>query len=173
MVRAAWWGCTVCWFPLGERSCDLELGARSLSEAALRTLQDAAMVACRAGLPVGGRGVSPEEYEQLDVRTRGLPEGHHGHIRLVEIEGTDLNRGMISFVRNPHWKGPAPQIDGVEIHLYKNRDILALALQKGDVDIFYEYASSYPYANLIGLRRSLGYPLPSAWIMNYGATHLY
>lgn len=70
------------------------------------------------------------------------------------IEGTDLNRGVISFVRNPHWKGPAPQIDGVEIHLYKNRDILALALQKGDVDIFYEYASSYPYANLIGLRRS-------------------
>ena len=31
---------------------------------------------------------------------------------------------------------------------------LALALQKEDVDIFYEYASSYPYANLIGLRRS-------------------
>jgi peptide/nickel transport system substrate-binding protein len=73
------------------------------------------------------------------------------------IGRTDLNRGVISFVRNPHWKGDAPHIDGVEIHLYKNRDILALALQRGDIDIFYEYASSYPYANLAALRRQGGF----------------
>jgi peptide/nickel transport system substrate-binding protein len=70
------------------------------------------------------------------------------------IERTDLNRGVISFVRNRHWKGASPQIDCVEVHLYKNRDILAMGLQRGDIDIFYEYASSYPYANLTGLRRS-------------------
>ncbi len=70
------------------------------------------------------------------------------------IDRTDLNRGVVSMVRNPHWKGPKPQIDAVEIHLYKNRDVLALALERGDIDIFYEYASSYPYANLNRLRGS-------------------
>jgi alanyl-tRNA synthetase len=35
--------------------------------------------------------VTPEEYARLPVRTRGLPEGHTGDIRLVEIAGIDLN----------------------------------------------------------------------------------
>ena len=78
-------------FHLGERNCDIELDSPSLSEADLLTLEDAAMEAIRAGLPVDGHRVSPEEYARLDVRTRGLPEGHHGDIRLVEIEGIDLN----------------------------------------------------------------------------------
>ena len=78
-------------FHLGERSCDIELDAPSLSEADLKVLEDAAMQTIRAGLPVSGRRVSLEEYAQLDVRTRGLPEGHGGDVRLVEIEGTDLN----------------------------------------------------------------------------------
>ncbi len=70
------------------------------------------------------------------------------------IDRTDLNRCVVAMVRNPHWKGPEPQIDVVEIHLYKNRDVLALALEREDIDIFYEYASSYPYANLNRLRGS-------------------
>jgi len=37
------------------------------------------------------RRVSPEQYAALDVRSRGLPAGHSGEIRLVEIEGVDLN----------------------------------------------------------------------------------
>jgi len=78
-------------FHLGERSCDIELDAPSLSAADLQELEDAAMQAIRSGLPVGGRRVSPEEYAQLDVRTRGLPEGYCGDVRLVEIEGIDLN----------------------------------------------------------------------------------
>ena len=78
-------------FHLGERSCDIELDAASLSEADLLALEEATMKVIRAGLSVGDQRVSPEEYEQLDVRTRGLPEGHLGDIRLVEIEGTDLN----------------------------------------------------------------------------------
>ncbi len=78
-------------FHLGERSCDIELYAAALSETDLRALEEATMETIQAGLPVGGRRVSLEEYAQLDVRTRGLPEGHCGDIRLVEVEGTDLN----------------------------------------------------------------------------------
>jgi alanyl-tRNA synthetase len=36
------------------------------------------------------RRVSPETFAALPVRTRGLPEGHTGDIRLVEIVGVDL-----------------------------------------------------------------------------------
>ena len=43
------------------------------------------------GPPVTARRVSPEEYAGLTVRSRGLPEGHTGDVRLVEIEGIDLN----------------------------------------------------------------------------------
>jgi alanyl-tRNA synthetase len=35
--------------------------------------------------------VGQEEVATLPVRSRGLPEGHAGDVRLVEIEGTDLN----------------------------------------------------------------------------------
>jgi alanyl-tRNA synthetase len=78
-------------FHLGERNCDIELDAPSLSAADLQALEDATMQTIRDGRHVGGRRVSPQAYAQLDVRTRGLPEGHRGDIRLVEIEGTDLN----------------------------------------------------------------------------------
>ena len=47
---------------------------------------------CRpAGRAIRARIVSKGEYEELAVRTRGLPDGHTGDIRLIEIEGIDLN----------------------------------------------------------------------------------
>ncbi len=41
--------------------------------------------------PVSCRRVTPSEYAGLEVRSRGLPADHRGDIRLVEIEGVDLN----------------------------------------------------------------------------------
>jgi peptide/nickel transport system substrate-binding protein len=64
------------------------------------------------------------------------------------IQKIDLNRGVIQFAQNPFWKGSRPKIDAVEVHIYQNIDVLSLALDKGDVDIFYNYASSYPYQNI-------------------------
>ena len=45
----------------------------------------------RAGRRVTTRWVDPEALAALPVRSRGLPEGHRGPVRLVEIEGLDLN----------------------------------------------------------------------------------
>lgn len=64
------------------------------------------------------------------------------------IKKIDLNAGVISFRKNPYWQGPQPELDGFELHLYNNIDVLALALEKGDVDTYYRYASSYPYPNI-------------------------
>jgi Ser-tRNA(Ala) deacylase AlaX len=78
-------------FHLGEQSSDIELDAPSLSAEDMNALEEAAMGAIQAGRSVAGRRVAPEEYAELEVRTRGLPEGHTGDVRLVEIEGIDLN----------------------------------------------------------------------------------
>ena len=56
--------------------------------------------------------------------------------------------GTLVFRENPQWRGQTPEIKTIEIHLYKNIDVLCLALEKGEIDIYYDYASSYPYANL-------------------------
>lgn len=68
------------------------------------------------------------------------------------IEKIDLNAGVIFFRKNPYWRGPQPELDGFELHLYNNTDVLALALESGEVDTYYKYASSYPYPNIKRLR---------------------
>jgi misacylated tRNA(Ala) deacylase len=78
-------------FHLGERSSDIELHAPAIRPDQLDDLEEAVAAEIRAAHPVSARRVGPEEYARLPVRTRGLPEGHTGSIRLVEIEGVDLN----------------------------------------------------------------------------------
>jgi peptide/nickel transport system substrate-binding protein len=68
------------------------------------------------------------------------------------IEKIDLNSGVIRFKKNPYWKGHRPQLDGIEVNLYSNYDVLAFALEKGEVDTYYRYASSYPYPNIARLK---------------------
>jgi len=73
------------------------------------------------------------------------------------IEKIDLDAGTVIFSQNPFWAGEKPSLDGFEIHIYKNSDILSLALEKGDVDTYYKYASSYPYAGLQRLEKTGGF----------------
>lgn len=67
------------------------------------------------------------------------------------ITKIDLDAGLIVFRKNPYWE-PLPELDGIELHLYNTVDVLALALEKGQVDTYYRYASTYPYFNLPRLR---------------------
>jgi len=78
-------------FHLGEARCDIELAAPSISSDDMSRLEEAVAAEIRAGRAVAARNVAPEEYASLKVRSRGLPEGHRGEVRLVEIEGLDLN----------------------------------------------------------------------------------
>ena len=78
-------------FHLGPEVCDVELAVSSPPAADLTRLEDAVASEVRAARPVVPRRVSPAELETLPVRTRGLPEGFSGDVRLVEIAGVDLN----------------------------------------------------------------------------------
>jgi Ser-tRNA(Ala) deacylase AlaX len=78
-------------FHLGPETCDVELAVPSISPAGAARLEEEVAAQIRAGRAVTTRRVRPEEMVSLPVRTRGLPEGHLGDVRLVEIEGVDLN----------------------------------------------------------------------------------
>jgi Ser-tRNA(Ala) deacylase AlaX len=78
-------------FHLGEQHSDIELDTPTVMSERLMELEEAIAAEIRAARPVTGRRVTPEVYAALPVRTRGLPEGFSGDIRLVEIAGIDLN----------------------------------------------------------------------------------
>jgi Ser-tRNA(Ala) deacylase AlaX len=78
-------------FHLGEQRSDIELDRADAEIGAeeLRDLEERTMEVVRAARPVTARRISAAEYQSLDVRSRGLPEGHEGDVRLVEIAGID------------------------------------------------------------------------------------
>ncbi|NJD17893.1 MAG: hypothetical protein FIA95_01205, partial [Gemmatimonadetes bacterium] len=70
---------------------DIELDTPGIGAERLTELEDLVAAEIRAARPVPARRVTREEYAGLQVRSRGLPEGHAGDVRLVAIQGIDLN----------------------------------------------------------------------------------
>jgi alanyl-tRNA synthetase len=87
-------------FHLGPEVSDVELAASPLSPADLARLEEAVAAEIRAARPVVPRRVSLAEFHALPVRTRGLPEGLTGDVRLVEIAGVDVNTCSGTHVAN-------------------------------------------------------------------------
>jgi alanyl-tRNA synthetase len=78
-------------FHLGETQSHIDLDGPPMEAAALRELEEAANGKISDAVPIRPRIVLPEDLEALGVRSSGLPLGHHGDVRLIEIEGLDLN----------------------------------------------------------------------------------
>ncbi len=78
-------------FHLGEAYTAVEIPGPPPSREELDRWEDEVNQEIRRARPVRTRWVDAEDLERLGVRSRGLPEGHHGAVRLVEIEGIDLN----------------------------------------------------------------------------------
>lgn len=78
-------------FHLGEERCDIELDVAEISPRDLARLEEQVAKLIRAARPVRAQRVTLEAYQTMQVRSRGLPEGHTGDVRLIEIEGLDLN----------------------------------------------------------------------------------
>ncbi len=110
-------------FHLGANVSDIELDAPSLDAEKLQVLEEAVATEIRAARSVIARRVSPEEYASLPVRTRGLPEGHRGTIRLVEIVGIDLNTCGGTHLRS------TAEIEGLKL--------LGMESMRGGTRVFY------------------------------------
>ena len=78
-------------FHMGPSVSDIELDVASPSDDELRMLEDAVAEEILAARPVTVRHATMDAMEALGVRSRLLPEGHSGEVRLVEINGLDLN----------------------------------------------------------------------------------
>ncbi len=78
-------------FHLGRNVSDVEFAADSLSTKELAALEETIAIEIRAARKVTARIVEEDELGDLDIRSRGLPEGHIASLRLVEIDGLDLN----------------------------------------------------------------------------------
>lgn len=77
-------------FHLGSEVCDVELEVKALSPEQLAALEEEVARDIRAARPVRVHRIPPEELAAIPkLRSRGLPEGHQGLVRLVAIEGVD------------------------------------------------------------------------------------
>ncbi len=77
-------------FHLGETVSDIELDTPGVRPEQMLELEESVATEIRAARPVRARRVSPVEYGELPIRSRGLPDGHTGSVRLIEIEGIDV-----------------------------------------------------------------------------------
>lgn len=94
------YGCKTLSFHLGDETCTVDLSADKLSDAQRLELEGVVNAQILQALPMRARSVDKEQFERLDIRTRGLPEGVSGPIRLIEIKGVDLNTCGGTHVRN-------------------------------------------------------------------------
>mgnify|MGYP002631472736 CR=1 FL=1 len=78
-------------FHLGRDLCSIDLDVDGVGDVALAELGDAVNTEIRARRRVAVRLVEADQMDGLGVRTRGLPDGHVGQVRLIEIEDLDLN----------------------------------------------------------------------------------
>lgn len=78
-------------FHLGAATTSIEVRGRTPEHDDLRRFEREINAHLREDRRVTTRWVDPGELPRLPVRSRGLPEGHRGPVRLVEIEGLDLN----------------------------------------------------------------------------------
>ncbi len=60
------------------------------------------------------------------------------------FDGFDRASAILKFRANEGYYGGSPKAEGVQYHTYGAMDILALALLKGQVELFYQYASGIP-----------------------------
>ncbi len=78
-------------FNLGENVSSIELDVPRLSATDLTQLEDAAAQEIRAAHPVTIQLAEIGQLQALGVRSRRLPSGFKGPVRLIEIAGIDLN----------------------------------------------------------------------------------
>ena len=80
----------------------------------------------------------PLKYQGEDATIGGGP---------FVFEKFDKVAGIVSFKANRDYYKGKPNVDRVEFHIYKTTDTLTMALVKGEVDAYYNYATgfSYPY----------------------------
>lgn len=78
-------------FHMGARECHIELDGPVQSEDVRSRIEQEVNRVILAGISITYRVISSDDMDEETIRSRGLPTGHRGPIRIVEIEGIDSN----------------------------------------------------------------------------------
>ena len=81
----------------------------------------------------------------------------------------DAHTGRLQFRRNDAYYGGPPAVARLVLFLNRPFDALALALERGDLDLFYKYASGFPPTHLAALAGKKDLRLPEADAMGVSA----
>ncbi|WP_419660688.1 ABC transporter substrate-binding protein [Desulfosarcina variabilis] len=85
------------------------------------------------------------------------------------FEHFDTRTGRLQFRRNDAYHGTPPAVARLDLFLNHSFDALALALERGDLDFFYKYASGFPSMHLATLAGREDLRLPKADAMGVPA----
>ncbi|KAF4524062.1 hypothetical protein B566_EDAN013010, partial [Ephemera danica] len=90
---------TTSWW-LGDQVSYIELDTPTMSDDQLRTLESLVNEKIKECLPVIVKVYQPGDPKLLEAKTRGLPEGHEGAVRVISISGLDNNMCCGTHVSN-------------------------------------------------------------------------
>ena len=76
-------------FHLGAEVCDIELDTPSVEQEQLDEIERFIGEVVREDRAISSRQVEPESLEASNIRSRGLPPGHRGLVRIIDINGLD------------------------------------------------------------------------------------
>lgn len=85
------------------------------------------------------------------------------------FQDLDPHTGRLRFSRNEQYYGARPAVATLELFLNRSVDALVLALRRGDLDLYYKYASGFPPSHLTALAGRSGLRLPVADAMGIPA----
>jgi Ser-tRNA(Ala) deacylase AlaX len=127
-------------FHLGDAYSAIEVDGPVPGQDDLEHIEDEVNEQVRRGLAVTTRWVEREDMERLGVRSRLLPEGHEGRIRVIEIQGLDLNTCGGTHVRNlcelqaVHLTHAEPARGGARIHFLAGGRVLSHLRHRGRIE---------------------------------------
>ncbi|XP_008313363.1 alanyl-tRNA editing protein Aarsd1 isoform X1 [Cynoglossus semilaevis] len=85
---------------LGRQRSNIELDTPCMKPAEVQALEEAVNDKIRAHVPVNVQLLNVEDLTVEEVRSRGLPGDHAGPIRIINIEGIDVNTCCGTHVSN-------------------------------------------------------------------------
>ena len=124
-------------FHLGETYTAIEVDGPVPSEDALLGFEAEVNAEIRADRAVRTVWAEVGDLERLRVRSRGLPADHRGAVRLVEIEGVDLNTcggthvARLAEIQAVHILDAAPARGGARIRFLAGGRVLAALRDHG------------------------------------------
>ena len=81
----------------------------------------------------------------------------------------DGSNARMVFLRNNSYYGGSVAVNRIEFYLDRNMDMLTLSLKKGELDMYYKYASGYPVPYLKGFEKDENISLASDDAMGISA----